>query len=451
MPQATTIPSGPTDAYGRPDADLLDVVGPDFYGPRERFKRISTASMNVLLMPAKAAQQPAHPVPPLALASTSVRKRFARRFHAAKKRLKDISGSSAAAIVGPSSLDSLSSEELDRVHLGDFNGVREQLQLWTEYGDAEGVQDARRLNAEALKSRDFAAKEFFRTTDSRSHTAQQIWRDLVRGYSSKMMTNKGDVLVAIAGLAAFMRKATGDQYLAGLWREMLRSDLLWQTNESRYRPSRYVAPTWSGASTTLGKNDVSLGAGQTSIDFREVKAKDQYVAIIDSCSVTYREGTSESQVLSGELNITGKLALLEFFLENVWASSSGADLFVRIPAFNAVGDPIFDTNDMVLTKERRRGIYRVRTTESQLYFLAITRSDEEPSYEDRPWKAPTIDEELRDRIPPLPGVEANQVSIDEASKLPGESSGAGEPLDEGDDKIPSNAPDDAKGLESEPI
>ncbi|KAK4250662.1 heterokaryon incompatibility protein-domain-containing protein [Corynascus novoguineensis] len=61
-----------------------------------------------------------------------------------------------------------------------------------------------------------------------------------------------DRFPAISGIARSLwrkRKAGETDYLAGLWRDTLESDLLWRHNGNRFpRPAEWAAPTWSWAS-----------------------------------------------------------------------------------------------------------------------------------------------------------------------------------------------------------
>lgn len=60
----------------------------------------------------------------------------------------------------------------------------------------------------------------------------EVWRTIVRDYSSCQLTRPAkDKLVAISGLAR--RCGDGRGYLAGLWRSILPSQLLWRVSTSR--------------------------------------------------------------------------------------------------------------------------------------------------------------------------------------------------------------------------
>lgn len=81
------------------------------------------------------------------------------------------------------------------------------------------------------------------------------WAAIIENYSNRDLTQPGDKLSAISGLASFVLTQAGlgaESYLAGLWREDLVEGLLWYVSSAR--PSRssapYIAPTWSWASIT---------------------------------------------------------------------------------------------------------------------------------------------------------------------------------------------------------
>ncbi|CZR67858.1 uncharacterized protein PAC_17757 [Phialocephala subalpina] len=78
----------------------------------------------------------------------------------------------------------------------------------------------------------------------------QLWQKLVNRYSECSITKpEVDKLVAISGLA---RKLIidGDQYVAGMWREILPDQLLWcaDKGEQQLMPPNDYIPSWSWAS-----------------------------------------------------------------------------------------------------------------------------------------------------------------------------------------------------------
>ena len=83
--------------------------------------------------------------------------------------------------------------------------------------------------------------------------AYYFWWKIVETYSQCNLARAGDKLVAISGLAKEVYTALGrhDEYLAGLWRRNILSQLLWTCGSYEtlgVRPEHYRAPTWSWAS-----------------------------------------------------------------------------------------------------------------------------------------------------------------------------------------------------------
>jgi hypothetical protein len=76
-------------------------------------------------------------------------------------------------------------------------------------------------------------------------------KNIVASYSRCNITFSRDKLVALSGLAKLMQQESGIEYVAGLWRKNLESQLRWQRTHSpgrRERPAVYRAPSWSWAS-----------------------------------------------------------------------------------------------------------------------------------------------------------------------------------------------------------
>lgn len=74
-----------------------------------------------------------------------------------------------------------------------------------------------------------------------------VWRKIVSEYSKKELTYEMDVLPALSGLASLIHTATGDKYLAGIWRSDLPGALRWVPESPDWRSSTSLAPTWSWA------------------------------------------------------------------------------------------------------------------------------------------------------------------------------------------------------------
>ena len=86
------------------------------------------------------------------------------------------------------------------------------------------------------------------------------WLETVDDYQGRNLTFQMDKLPALSGIASVVRQATGDEYLAGLWRADLAKGLVWKSihNHRNADPSLadmvipYRAPTWSWARSDCG-------------------------------------------------------------------------------------------------------------------------------------------------------------------------------------------------------
>lgn len=92
---------------------------------------------------------------------------------------------------------------------------------------------------------------------------QDVWRDAVKNYTSCNITNTGDKLPAVAGLAQVMYDCCREQYVAGLWGKGadLVVQLAWRVkdarngegrNARRQRKEEYRGPTWAWPSVVDG-------------------------------------------------------------------------------------------------------------------------------------------------------------------------------------------------------
>lgn len=88
----------------------------------------------------------------------------------------------------------------------------------------------------------------------RADAVWTAWHRIVEQYSTRALTMPGDKLPAISGIASKIRKATHSDYLAGLWKSNLASDLLWQRvlptsfDEDLHALETWRAPSFSWSS-----------------------------------------------------------------------------------------------------------------------------------------------------------------------------------------------------------
>lgn len=71
---------------------------------------------------------------------------------------------------------------------------------------------------------------------------------VVEHYSKTKLTYGSDRLPALSGIAARQQRVTRDQYLAGMWKESLITQLSWEVLGKKSRRPEWRAPTWSWAS-----------------------------------------------------------------------------------------------------------------------------------------------------------------------------------------------------------
>jgi hypothetical protein len=113
-----------------------------------------------------------------------------------------------------------------------------------------------------------------------------LWYRFRDTYSRCAITNDGDYLVALSGIAQYIGKAMNDQFVAGLWRNNLIESLCWRAPvpgnptlpTCSFRPTVWRAPTWSWASLTLPLNTPQLDttSGQRS-DTHKAEVLDCFV------------------------------------------------------------------------------------------------------------------------------------------------------------------------------
>ncbi|KAH7355273.1 heterokaryon incompatibility protein-domain-containing protein [Rhexocercosporidium sp. MPI-PUGE-AT-0058] len=221
----------------------------------------------------------------------------------------------------------------------------------------------------------FQAKEIFRSRAASAEDMHAAWQNLVTDYSSRKMTRQSDILVAIAGLASICKIVDDDEYLAGLWKNNLLSDLLWQSDESRCRSDSYTAPTWSWASTHAKHNPGHPDHRHTSIGFTQRSESAEVIFTVDDANVSYVKSNDKLQANAGFIKLSGKFAEASINEDYNWAVHGGECLMIGVKDWKATGDFTFDTDDMVKIVHAFFGPHRARTTDTQVYCLAMIREE----------------------------------------------------------------------------
>ncbi|KAF2465673.1 HET-domain-containing protein [Lindgomyces ingoldianus] len=134
------------------------------------------------------------------------------------------------------------------------------------------------------------------------------WNAIIYIYTESNLTVPSDKLIALSGVANDMKCAldklrTGPhRYLAGLWEERLREDLLWNADSGGKRLEKYRAPSWSWAAID--------GKVRTSLIFAP---EDCCVWFVDDVSgETEPIGEADTgEVKGGKVTVTGPWMQLE--------------------------------------------------------------------------------------------------------------------------------------------
>ncbi|KAH7360820.1 heterokaryon incompatibility protein-domain-containing protein [Rhexocercosporidium sp. MPI-PUGE-AT-0058] len=125
------------------------------------------------------------------------------------------------------------------------------------------------------------------------------WRQIVSEYTRRAMTDHGDKLPALSGIAAEFRRLLGenDEYLAGLWKSTLPFSLLWhQLSASQSEVlGVYRAPSWSWASVD---GDISMKIPLEMLARTELVVHDVYVDVAETLAPM-------GKVVGGVLELSG--------------------------------------------------------------------------------------------------------------------------------------------------
>ena len=76
----------------------------------------------------------------------------------------------------------------------------------------------------------------------------RTWSKLINNYSSLELSKPSDIFPAISGIAKSFGRATGWEYIAGIWKETMPRGLLWHAERPSSRRDPWQAPTFSWAS-----------------------------------------------------------------------------------------------------------------------------------------------------------------------------------------------------------
>lgn len=141
--------------------------------------------------------------------------------------------------------------------------------------------------------------------DSRSSPnlyTSHVWKKIVTAYTAGQLTMASDKLVAISGIAKIWQTLLQDEYLAGLWKRTLPSDLLWRALAGKQangllstRSPQYRAPSWSWAAL-----DGPIVPGRPNIDRI-------LVTVVEAVTELREPANPLGQLKSGSIRLRGVL------------------------------------------------------------------------------------------------------------------------------------------------
>ncbi|KAF3810973.1 hypothetical protein GCG54_00003152, partial [Colletotrichum gloeosporioides] len=122
------------------------------------------------------------------------------------------------------------------------------------------------------------------------------WVRLVGRYSRCDLTRPSDKLAAFAGVAKLFLRASGDTYLAGIWKSRILHELTWVVVPPQARPAcGYRAPSWSWASVD-GPIDIRSPKPLHKVEY--------WVKLIDASVESIGQDSTVS-VIGGSLTLSG--------------------------------------------------------------------------------------------------------------------------------------------------
>ncbi|KAF1949897.1 HET-domain-containing protein [Byssothecium circinans] len=151
--------------------------------------------------------------------------------------------------------------------------------------------------------------------------ALELWRRIVEVYSRTAITNPEDKLIALSGMARWMARKIGKpdkpaEYVAGLWRVHLASQLLWRTDtvfrqfDSTFEclttaTEEYRAPSFSWASI-----DAEKGHG---ITYADITDRDLFISVEEVSIKPKSDDNEYGMISSAHIILQGKLRKATLF------------------------------------------------------------------------------------------------------------------------------------------
>jgi hypothetical protein len=191
--------------------------------------------------------------------------------------------------------------------------IRCQDRFWTEPGELHWLKEDR------YSSFPWGLDRYRRTGDSQMFL--NVWYSCANSYSRRQIGDERDRLPALSGLAKLMAEATGDEYLAGLWKKGIMQGLLWARSVplnkydiERLSPSleqTYVGPSWSWINGyddfQFFSSESSKILGNNAAYEMEMDLLSEYQSIQAICTPESPNLNPYGRITAGKLTVSGKL------------------------------------------------------------------------------------------------------------------------------------------------
>ncbi|KAI9934626.1 hypothetical protein MW887_000242 [Aspergillus wentii] len=197
----------------------------------------------------------------------------------------------------------------------------------------------------------------------RSDLTPWTWWEFVEAYAVRDLTCISDKLPAMSGIANMMSQKTGDDYLGGLWRSSLITDLAWSSYMNWYGrekptyipPREYIAPSWSWA---------SIAKPSRITNFEANVARDRICATVIDASVTLKGHNRFGEVSDGFVQLRGPVREVKLHYPDRYGifkhcfpacelAEQRIDILIMLDMEICVGDGLMETGEKVPTMCRR--------------------------------------------------------------------------------------------------
>lgn len=254
----------------------------------------------------------------------------------------------------------------------------------------------------------------FQISDSVLLDFSHLWCCLIEDYSRRGLAKGSDKLIALCGLVQEAQEQTGLRYCAGIWLDMIHTELCWvvREDESGSRAPTYRAPTWSWASIDGAVAPIASYSNLMTNEKHKIRSE---IELVDSDTTVADDGqlTSAHVVLFGRLRpglltaIGGSRAETAFKIAK--SVGNGGEVLLDRPVRLPKGPKIMDS---ILRKEDV-GKEKHQSMPYQMLHVSTRQwSDDKPAHKTRTYYEVLALEEIEGRVDEFVRVGAGVISID---------------------------------------